>query len=1522
MKDHRRTISLIGLGLLLLIGSVLAATDVAVADSVVSFTLINANTDQPIAGFNPLANGSTLNLATLPTTKLNIRANTSPATTGSVKFGLDANPSFRTDNTPPYALAGDSQGNYHPWTPSVGEHTLTATTYTQTRARGTAGTPLVITFTVTNSAPTNQPPLANAGPDQTIVFPNSATLNGSATDDGLPNPPGTLTYAWSKVSGPGTVTFGNASAATTSAAFSAAGTYVLRLTASDSVLSGADEVTVTANSGGGGGTQIRINAGGPAYTDTVGQPWLADVHFTGGQTFATTQPISGTEDDTLYKTERFGNFSYQIPVANGVYGVILHFAEIYWNAAGQRLFDVLIEGAPVIANLDIWATVGQYAAHQVSIETAVNDGVLNINFVTVVDNAKISAIEVNPHHNTGHPFLHVVIEPPPPSWIVDFDGNGSEPVPLAGSGSHTHELGHQLTAWTWTKGATTLGTTPDITPVLAVGSHTITLTIADDNSPPQTLSDSVVINVFPITAVGGVLTKYYPANGVPLTTLIDTLPASPGFVEVRPTLRIDAVSGKIGGSPFATNAVAVMTGTFTARTSGTYQFVLSGGVASRLYLNGALVSGPVSLASGPHALEARFAADTTASLPAQVLVSLNGAAAVPIAAADLAHDQTNLSPFINGMPSSGSPSGGETVVIQGVGFFPSGSVVVHWGGSDLGPSGITAKPGEITVVTPPGSGTIAVTVETPNGVSNSISFTYTAGTVPISFAGPEVIASVAEPTQAAWGPDGRLYVGTVGGTIKIYTFNDDYGVTATQTVNTIAGLLNSNILGIGFNPFDPASPVRLYVSHNGLFANGGGCFTGSSSYSGQVSVLEGPNFSATTPLIAGLPVSNHDHGVNAPVFDNQGDLWIAQGGNTNAGVADCDIGGLPESPLSGAVLRARTSKAGFSGTIEYVETATGFPENDQVFGGSVDVAPGVDVAVFAHGLRNPFDIVLTTKGRLYGTDNGPNAGFGAASTSATTQGPDPTAPDEVLRLVEGHYYGHPNRNRGRYASRENIYRNPSVTAILGQYTAPLATVPSSSNGIDEYRATTFNSGMRGQILVQQLNGSLFRVKLTPDGNAVESVQEISPGPTALDVLAGPGGAIIAIDHGSNAITVSRPNAGAVGMVAYDIFPWRATADGGTPFTMGGVGFGNLSNTTVTIGGVSAVLTSVSATRIKGLIPAKPSPTGALLDVVVQSAGQQSTIPAAFRYLLAPGEGKGVWSTYPQMPIALGEVAGGIINGVLYLVGNSSSATLAFDLATETWLSNLAVRPFVGDHHAAEVINGKLYLFGGLGGGSEGKVQIYNPATNSWSPGANVPFATGSASTALIGGQVYLAGGIVGSSTVTTAAVYNPQTNSWSLIAPMPLGRNHTAAGTDGSKLYVFGGRGPGSGDDNVVAIGFDDVEVYDPQTDMWACSCTPGSPLPPAPQKRGGMGKAPFYGGEFYVIGGETTSSGTGQVTGNVYNRVDVFDPATPSWRLEALLPTARHGIFPLVYDGRIFVTGGGTQAGFSSSKVVEIFAR
>ena len=92
----------------------------------------------------------------------------------------------------------------------------------------------------------NQPPTVDAGPDEAITLPtNTVALDGTVGDDGYPIPPGALTTGWTKVSGPGTVTFGDAPSVDTSATFSAAGVYVLQLEAYDGELSTSDTVQIT-----------------------------------------------------------------------------------------------------------------------------------------------------------------------------------------------------------------------------------------------------------------------------------------------------------------------------------------------------------------------------------------------------------------------------------------------------------------------------------------------------------------------------------------------------------------------------------------------------------------------------------------------------------------------------------------------------------------------------------------------------------------------------------------------------------------------------------------------------------------------------------------------------------------------------------------------------------------------------------------------------------------------------------------------------------------------------------------------------------------------------------------------------------------------------------------------------------------------------------------------------------------------------------------------------------------------------
>jgi CubicO group peptidase (beta-lactamase class C family) len=122
--------------------------DTASADTeeprVIALELINADTDLPI---QPMTDGMTITLASLPTRRLNVRAVTA-GVVGEVKFGLDAKDNYRTETVEPYAMAADTDGDYKPWTPGLGSHTIKATPLPGSGASGPAGASMTVRFTV------------------------------------------------------------------------------------------------------------------------------------------------------------------------------------------------------------------------------------------------------------------------------------------------------------------------------------------------------------------------------------------------------------------------------------------------------------------------------------------------------------------------------------------------------------------------------------------------------------------------------------------------------------------------------------------------------------------------------------------------------------------------------------------------------------------------------------------------------------------------------------------------------------------------------------------------------------------------------------------------------------------------------------------------------------------------------------------------------------------------------------------------------------------------------------------------------------------------------------------------------------------------------------------------------------------------------------------------------------------------------------------------------------------------------
>jgi hypothetical protein len=142
----------------------------------------------------------------------------------------------------------------------------------------------------------------------------------------------------------------------------------------------------------------QIDAGGGAAS-----PFAADSHVQGGSTYISGVAVStigvvNPAPQSVYQSERYGNFTYTLTglTPGASYTLRLHFAEIYWNSAGARVFNVAVNSQTVLSNFDIFAAAGGTNKAIIESYTAIADsnGNVTVGFTTVKDNAKLSGLEV------------------------------------------------------------------------------------------------------------------------------------------------------------------------------------------------------------------------------------------------------------------------------------------------------------------------------------------------------------------------------------------------------------------------------------------------------------------------------------------------------------------------------------------------------------------------------------------------------------------------------------------------------------------------------------------------------------------------------------------------------------------------------------------------------------------------------------------------------------------------------------------------------------------------------------------------------------------------------------------------------------------------------------------------------------------------------------------------------------------------------------------------------------------------
>lgn len=367
--------------------------------------------------------------------------------------------------------------------------------------------------------------------------------------------------------------------------------------------------------------------------------------------------------------------------------------------------------------------------------------------------------------------------------------------------------------------------------------------------------------------------------------------------------------------------------------------------------------------------------------------------------------------------------------------------------------------------------------------------------------------SLVQPTAMEIGPDGRIYIAELEGRIIAVTL-DEAGRTAISTEEIASPDSFNQILGMAFDP--TATTPTLYVANN--YING----TASSPFSNQIIRLSGQDFSNTEIVISGLPVSGHNHGTNDLEFDEEGRLFIAQGGTTSVGAAgdsaDPRWRDWDETPLSGAILLAPVNEPDFSGAVTY-DSQDATSSTNQLTG---------DVVVFSPGHRNTYDFVIHSNGNFYSLDNGSSEPL-PASLDCDTLGPPPeNDPDQLNIVIPNAYYGHPNRNRARTDPRQCLYISPYDEDVEDNM---LLLVPPSSNAIIEFRGQHFAGGWDGDLLYAWwTGGEVRRIQLAQDGRSIEAQEIVTTGlslPLAM-VQTDDRGMIYVVEFGSGRLVYLEP----------------------------------------------------------------------------------------------------------------------------------------------------------------------------------------------------------------------------------------------------------------------------------------------------------------------------------------------------------------------------------------------------------------
>jgi N-acetylneuraminic acid mutarotase len=277
-----------------------------------------------------------------------------------------------------------------------------------------------------------------------------------------------------------------------------------------------------------------------------------------------------------------------------------------------------------------------------------------------------------------------------------------------------------------------------------------------------------------------------------------------------------------------------------------------------------------------------------------------------------------------------------------------------------------------------------------------------------------------------------------------------------------------------------------------------------------------------------------------------------------------------------------------------------------------------------------------------------------------------------------------------------------------------------------------------------------------------------------------------------------------------------------------------------------------------------------------------------------------WVSMAQMPTARAQIGAAVVDGKIYVIGGVSGANEVYDPAAGTWETKTPM-PHPRTSFGIAVCDGKIYVIGGYAntttGGvpdMSGLVEAYDPAADSWETRASMLTPRGQLTASAVNGKIYTMGGFQDNRGTTSFLneVYDPASDTWKTQQPLPNAAYGHSAVALGSKIYVIWGQT--SGRPNGYLSGPWN-QIYDTENNSWTLGAAPPEPVHRSGAVVTSGVDAPQ---RIYVVGGEVGFM-------QALNVIQIYDPQTDTWSRGTDMPTARQGLALAAVNDLLYAIGG-----------------